>query len=208
MNAGAAFSHKPISYFTQAASSEPDSKWVAIYTRFRREKFVRNLLQKAGIHCYVPLLKKVRKYETKLRYVELPIIHCYVFARILPENRIAVLRTPGVVDFVRFAGEIVTIPEEEIALMQRVVGDIRDEQAFSRDFVSGEEIEVIAGHLTGLRGVLIARKNKAKFQVEFERMGCTLRIDIDPVNMRRTGRRRSFEGRSFCHDVPGTRQGV
>ena len=172
-------------------------RWFAFYTRYKREKYICNLLVKSGIICYVPLIKRIRQYNSKVRQVELPLINCYVFAKIRKVNSVTVLSTPGVVNFVKFSSEIISIPEQEIELLRRVVGDVQDVDVVLNSFETGDEVEIIAGNLTGVKGILISGKNKNNFLIELERMGYSLRIEVDPSHLRKTANKRTVADREL-----------
>ena len=165
-------------------------RWFAVYTRYKREKYICNQLQKAGVHCYVPLIKHTRRYSTKVRIAEIPLIHCYVFTKIRKDDYITVLNTPGVVDFVKFSNDLISIPEPEIKLMQRVVGEVDDVELVTHRFEKGDEVEIIAGKLTGIRGFLLDKKTKKYFLIELERIGYSLQIEVDAAYLRKTGKHR------------------
>ena len=82
---------------------ETEPRWFAVYTRYKREKLVAQQLRDKGIEVYLPLQHFTRRYTRKIKKVEMPLISCYVFARITKKEYVPVLETPDVVQFVRFA---------------------------------------------------------------------------------------------------------
>ena len=157
-----------------------EARWFAIYTRYKREKTVAKALQQKGIHCYLPIQKLTRHYVRKIKHVELPLINCYLFVKITKEDYIPVLETQDVVRFVNFSRNLLAIPEEEISIMQRVVGELKDVSAEPSHFYPGAEVEIIGGQLTGLKGVLLEQKNEKNFVVELNSLGYALHMHIDP----------------------------
>ena len=106
---------------------EQEPRWFAVYTRYKREKLVAKRLREKGIEVYLPLQHFTRKYTRKVKEVSLPLISCYVFTRIVKKEYVPVLETPDVVQFVRIAKNLISIPPHEIQILQRVVGEqIRD----------------------------------------------------------------------------------
>jgi len=49
---------------------------------------------------------------------------------------------------------------------------------------AGEEVEVMSGPLTGLRGKLVRRNNKREFLIELENIGYAFQLSV-PLNMLR-----------------------
>jgi len=159
--------------------------WYAITTKFKCEKYVTAVLQRKGLEAYVPLLKKTRRYTRKIKTYEIPMISCYAFVKIVPEDSARVLEVPYVHGFLRFDGKIVPVPEREIQMMRRVVGEISDVVVEPRHWVRGDRVEVIAGNLTGIQGTLIEGSGKHEFIIELETLGYQLRMVVDRSVLRR-----------------------
>jgi transcription antitermination factor NusG len=166
---------------------EHEARWFAVCTKYKREKLVHKRLEDRGIESYLPLQKFIRRSTRKIRKVELPLISRYIFTRIIKKEYIPVLDTPDVTGFVHFSNNLIAIPEQEINLLKRIVGEGFEMEAAPNDFVQGDEVEVIAGKLSGLRGVLLGKENKHNFLVELRHIGYALRIQIDPELLRAVG---------------------
>jgi transcription antitermination factor NusG len=160
--------------------SQTESRWFAIYTKFKCEKFVADLLRKKNIESYVPLVNKTKKYARKIKHYQVPLINCYVFVCIKQEEYLQVLETEYVIKFLRHGKDLFSIPAREIQTLKRVAGDV-DEVVASHnyEFSPGEDVEVSSGSLTGLRGKIISKSGKKSFVVELENIGFQLRINID-----------------------------
>lgn len=165
--------------------SQTEAKWFAIYTGFRKEKYVQKELKKKGIETYLPLLQQTRKYERKVKQAELPLISCYLFVKICKPAYVPVLETEYVRGFVKFSKNLISIPEKEIELMQHIVGEKLIMSAEPYQWESGDEVEVIAGSLTGLKGKLVRRNNKKEFLVTLINMGYSLQLSVAPNLLRR-----------------------
>lgn len=167
-------------------AAEP--RWFAIYTRYKCEKQAFQQLVKKGVAVYLPLQKHTRRYTRKIRIVELPLISCYLFVRITKADYVKVLETENVQGFVRFSQNLISIPEHEINLMKRILGEGWEVQAEKTTFVAGDEVEIAVGNLMGMKGVLVeAEENKTQVLVELERLGYTLRISVDKSILMKTG---------------------
>ncbi|HRI60637.1 MAG TPA: transcription termination/antitermination NusG family protein, partial [Saprospiraceae bacterium] len=117
--------------------SEP--RWFAVYTKYKREKLVQKRLQEQGINAYLPIQRLTRRYERKVKTVEMPLISCYVFTRITKKQYVPVLNTPDVLQFVKFSQNLIAIPEREIQLLQRIAGEGMDMEVEQNAFHPGEE---------------------------------------------------------------------
>lgn len=166
---------------------ETEAKWFAIYTRYKREKMVAQRLQQKGIEVYLPLQKFTRRYVRKVKHVELPLINCYLFTKITKKEYIPVLETQDVVKFVRFSKNLISIPDAEIQVIQRVVGEAIEIEVSPSEYLPGDDVEVIAGQLTGLKGKLVKKENDKNFLIELESLGYQMRMQVDPALLQRIG---------------------
>lgn len=164
---------------------EHEPRWFAVYTNYKREKMVHKQLGAKGVHAYLPLQKVTRRYTRKIKHVELPLINCYLFVKITKADYIKVLETEHVLKFIRFSNNLLSIPEAEIQLMKRVIGEELDFTIEPATFIEGEEVEIIGGQLTGLEGKLVAQEGKQRFLVELTNIGFQFRMEIDPALLRR-----------------------
>lgn len=158
--------------------SQTDKRWFAVYTRFKSEKYITDKLTKKGIEAYVPLLKYTKRYERKIKQVEIPLISCYVFVKITESEYVKVLQTEHVIRFLQLHGKLLSIPEEEMNLMKWVVGENAIEKVHEGSMNKGAEVEVIGGNLTGLKGKIIRQHNKKFFVVALENIGYTLELNV------------------------------
>jgi len=160
--------------------SSTEARWFAVYTKFKCEKFVAELLRKKNIEAYVPLFNKTKRYERKIKHYQIPLIHCYVFVMITQKQYLQVLETEYVLKFLRQGKDLLAIPIHEIQILKRVAGDVEEIEASNvHDFAPGERVEVISGTLTGLQGKVIQKSGKKSFVVELEHIGFQLRINVD-----------------------------
>ena len=160
--------------------SEKESRWFAINTKFRCEKFVAQLLSKKKIESYVPTLLKTKRYQRKIKRYEIPLINSFVFVHINKSQYIPTLETEYVFKFLKQGQDLISIPDEEINILRRVAGDCIEVNLSSPDeLTSGDEVEVTSGPLTGMKGVVIQKAGKKSFCIELKTVGYTLHINID-----------------------------
>ena len=89
--------------------------WFAIYTKPRWEKKVDSILLRKGIESWCPVQKVERKWSDRRKIIDDPVFKSYVFVRITGEERLSVLQTEGVLNFVHFLGKPAVIKDEEVA---------------------------------------------------------------------------------------------
>src|SRR5438876_1090368 len=94
--------------------NEKEKKWFAVYTKPRWEKKVNITLLRKGIESWCPLQKVERQWSDRKKIIEDPVFKSYVFVRITNEERLQVLQTEGVLNFVYFLGKPAVIKEVEV----------------------------------------------------------------------------------------------
>ena len=57
----------------------------------------------------------------------------------------------------------------------------------SEDATTLDEVEIIAGNLSGMKGELIEVQGKNKVLIELSHLGYTLKIELPPSYLRRLG---------------------
>jgi len=163
-------------------------KWFAIYTNYKREKLVVKNLSDRGIKAYLPLQQIVRQYQRKRKVVELPLFNCYVFVNIDLSEYTKVFQTEHVLSFIKFNKSIISIPDREIDLLKRLLGEDIPVTIQDQSFEEGEIVEIATSSLSGIKGRLIGKRGKREMIVELEQIGYNLRISVPPEVLIRVAR--------------------
>lgn len=163
---------------------ESEARWFAVRTGYKREKQVLKRLSARGLEAYLPIMTVTRHYTRKTKTVELPLFTCYVFVKITKSAYVPVLEDPDVSGFVKIAKDLIAIPEEEITLLRRIVGEQIKLEAQPIRFELGDEVELIHGQLTGLRGKLVDKGNQKQLVVDLQHIGFSLRLEVAPAHLR------------------------
>jgi transcription antitermination factor NusG len=159
---------------------ETEPRWFAVRTRFRDEKVALKMLGNYHIDAYLPIQKVTRRYNKKVRHVELPLINSFVFVRICTHEYKTVLQTEYVTGFLKLGSNILAIPDVQIDLMRRLLGEgVELTLEPTVGYEKGDWVEVISGPLLGLRGVLVNIKGKDKMLIDLINLEHTLQISID-----------------------------
>ncbi len=158
-------------------SDQLDSQWYAVYVKYKCEKLVANLLTRKGIKAYVPLKTVFRIKGKQKRRVLLPLISSYVFVKISKNEYVTVLETNKVLNFVKFANSLISIPEREIDILKRVVGDIQlNVLAHPTQINKGDKVRIVSGSLAGLNGELKDIRGNQQVLIELHHIGYNLLI--------------------------------
>lgn len=145
----------------------------------RHEKKVAQALTEKGIENYVPIRKELRSWSDRKKWVETVVITCYVFVKVTPKQREQVLQTDSVVNFVRIARQDACIPDEQMELLQMVLGDTElDVELNYEDLQPGEFFEVLSGPFQGKTVELVQLKGKKKGRVSLQGVSVVFEIDL------------------------------
>jgi transcription antitermination factor NusG len=175
----------PIKLESNAAFPAPcvaakESRWYAIHTVARHEKSVAQQLQENGVLTFLPLMQQIRQWSDRRAKVEVPLFSCYAFVRTVQttEERLKVLRTPGVLGFVGSERVGTPIPTEEIENLQTA---IREKIPFAvHPFLrAGKRVRIRGGSLDGMEGILVGRAGDTSLIVSVELLQRSVSIRVD-----------------------------
>jgi len=162
-----------------------EARWFAVRTGFRKEKIVHKRLNSKGIISYLPLYKVIRRYERKVKHLELPLINSYLFVKITKADYVRVLETEQVHAFVQFNRNLIAIPKSEIDTVRRVLGEEMEVAVVEEKYRKGDQVEVIGGRLTGLHGELIDGEGQKRLIIRLENIGVGLEVEVDAKYLRK-----------------------
>jgi len=162
-----------------------EEKWYALYTRPRAEKLVFQRLVEEGIETFLPLQKTYRMWSDRKKLVEKPLLSSYVFVKTNKKNFPRVYKTNGVVKFVSFEGQPVSIPQNQIDNLRLLINSDAEIEVSSEKFTPGDNVEVINGSLIGLTGELIKIGSKNRVVVRIDRLDQNLILKIPKAFLRK-----------------------
>jgi transcription antitermination factor NusG len=161
--------------------------WYAIYTRSRNEKKVNKLLTDDGIETYLPLVKVLKQWSDRKKWVEEPLFKSYIFVHISPDQYYPVLNVPGVVRYITFERKAVEVPPMQILAIQQFVNeaDIPEDYDDLDHLQKGDTVEIFRGSLKGLIGTLVDWRGKQKVRIEIESIGKSILLTVSKSYLKR-----------------------
>lgn len=162
-----------------------EDKWYAVYTRPRAEKLVYERLVELNIETFLPLQKTYRMWSDRKKMVEKPLLSSYIFVKTTKKSFPLVYKTNGVVKFVSFEGQPVSIPENQIDNLRLLINSDAEITVTSEKFAPGDNVEVINGSLIGLTGELIKIGSQNRVVVRVDRLDQNLILKIPKAFLRR-----------------------
>ena len=161
-------------------SQSTPAEWYAVYTYPNVEKKVHETITEMGVETYLPLQKTVKQWSDRQKKVEVPLFPNYVFVKTTPQKRFDLFHIKGLVRFVAFEGKPVSIPEQEIDTIKRVLG--KEGVSLNHAPVAGnqgEYVKIMQGQFAGTEGVIVREASgKNRLIVQIRALKQTLSIDI------------------------------
>jgi transcription elongation factor/antiterminator RfaH len=162
-----------------------DYQWFAVYTRSRTEKKAHDELVKKGIICFLPMLKVLRQWSDRKKWVEVPLFNSYLFVQISQQEYQRVLQTQGLVRFITFEGKAVPIPQQQIEAIKIFLGQgAPNYLQTDMNFETGANVEITRGAMMGLTGILLHVAGKHRVKVEIDCVGQSLIIDVPKTSLK------------------------
>lgn len=157
-------------------------RWYAAYTFPRHEKAVAEHLKSKSLETYLPLFEKQNRWKDRMARVQLPLFPGYVFVRLPLRERLRVLETSGVLRLVGFSGHPTPLPEGEIESLKTYLA-FRRAEPFPH-LTTGKRVEVKAGPLAGLEGVVVRRKGKMRIVVSMDSIQRSIALELEAADVR------------------------
>ncbi len=160
-------------------------RWYALYTRSRFEKKLMTELSDRSIEVFLPMREILSRWKDRKKRIWVPLFAGYIFVNQVdtPENRYRVLNIPGAVRFVGHEGHAEPIPDDQIHAVRRFL-----EASISIDpypyIVVGQRVEIIAGALKGLVGILIQKKGRFRFVLKVDLIRQAVSVEVDASDVR------------------------
>ncbi len=155
-----------------------NTSWYAVYVKSRAEKKVALDFEYENINYYLPLVKKLKLWSDRKKWVEEPLFRSYIFVNIKQLDYYKILQIPGTVKYITFEGRAVPIPEAQINAIKYYLEENDPENLDDSKWQKGIKIKIISGSMTGLTGELIEVRGKKTVKVEIEAIGSTLLIHV------------------------------
>ncbi|MBT3478901.1 MAG: UpxY family transcription antiterminator [Candidatus Marinimicrobia bacterium] len=167
-----------------------EQHWIAVRSKPRAEKVALQQLEKNGIEAYLPLVRQKRKWSDRMKWVELPLLSSYLFARIELKNSIFVLETHGISTIVKFSGSIAIVQDEVIKSI-RLALEGGYELEPTEYFSVGDEVEVFEGPMKGTKGIVLQIKGEDRLVIKIDALQQAIAVHIDLKFLQSVGKKRA-----------------
>jgi transcription antitermination factor NusG len=136
-------------------------------------------LLRKSINSWCPLQKVERQWSDRKKIIEDPLFKSYVFVNINEEERLKVLMTDGVLNFVHYLGKPAVIRNEEIEMIKKYLSeeDAKIEIISIEGFKTDSKVRVNHGVFMDNQGKVI-RGGKKKVYVELQSLGQVMVVEF------------------------------
>jgi transcriptional antiterminator RfaH len=153
-------------------------RWYPIYVHPRAEQKTAELLLKRGIECYLPLVKTLKQWSDRKKWVSEPLFRSYLFVHISNKEYDLVLQTPSVVRFIYFSGRAAFIPDLQIQLLKDYLAGEMVPELVNTHFAAGQKVKIIRGHLKGYEAELVSWEKQHHLILRLDALGQSLLLQI------------------------------
>jgi transcription antitermination factor NusG len=156
-----------------------EKKWYALYTKPRWEKKIDASLIKKNIESWCPLQKIERQWSDRKKIIEEPLFKSYIFVHIDLNEKVKVLQTDGILNFVHYLGKPAIIKEDEISLIKQYLleKDVKISLISKEGYAASTKIRVNHGVFMGKEGTVL-RNAKKKIFVKLESLGQVMVVEF------------------------------
>ena len=156
--------------------------WYALQVRTRYERVVAEHLGGRGYEWFLPLSKERKRWSDRIKEVESPLFPGYLICRFDVQNRLPILKTPGLIQIVGYNRQPISVDEFEIAAIQTLVASGLPNQLCS--FVEiGDRVRIQSGPLYGLEGILVESRGRHKFVLSVSLLQRSVAVEIDALSV-------------------------
>jgi transcription antitermination factor NusG len=152
--------------------------WFALHVRTRHEAGVAAHLQGMGYEDFLPLYKTRTRWSDRTKEIETPLFPGYLFCRFDPQNRLPILKTPGVIQVVGYSRQPIPVEETEIEAIQALVASGIPSQPWPYLEI-GEKVRIESGPLRGREGVLVEFKGTRRIVLSVALLQRSVAVEID-----------------------------
>jgi len=166
--------------FSDSLLNKSSLLWHVIYTRGRYEKRIAEQITEQGIEIFFPLVKQLRQWKDRKKWVEIPLFPNYIFVKADEKILSEILHINGVLKSVNSYGKPVTVSNKQMSSISKLIHETQyPEVEFNLPEI-GSDIKIISGPLKGISGKLMQRKGKHKICIAIEAINASILVDIDP----------------------------
>jgi transcription antitermination factor NusG len=169
--------------------------WFALHVRTKYEARVASFLEGKGYQLFLPVHTCRKRWSDRVKNVETPLFPGYLFCRLDPQDRLPILKTPGVIQIAGYNRVPVPVEESEILAIQALIESGLPNRPWPF-LEAGDRVRIDAGPLRGHQGILVDFKGSHRLVLSITLLHRAVAVEIDaalveslrPASMERVSR--------------------
>jgi len=163
---------------TETGTLPTSFPWYALQVRSRFEPCVADYLAGKGYEWFLPTYTSRKQWSDRIKEVESPLFPGYLFCRLDIQNRLPILKTPGVIQIVGCNKQPVALDESEITAIQALVASGIPNQPWPFGEI-GDQVQIESGPLRGLHGILVESRGNQRLVLSVTLLQGSVAVEID-----------------------------
>ncbi len=154
-------------------------QWYVLVAKSLTHKRVSALLHKLNLEYYLPVQRQLHYWSDRKKWVDVPILKPYLFLYSTEAGRDILFNTTSAFRFLRFDGKLATASQREIddiRLLCSYGSNIKLENGQAR---AGDKVNIVAGPLAGLQGLVLQQNGAHKLQVQIASLGRFASVEVE-----------------------------
>ncbi len=159
--------------------------WHVLQVRPNSEKKVGARLVDMGFEVCVPTQKQYRLWSDRKKLIDVVLFSNYVFVATSEKRRNDVFLAGSVFKYVQSSGKIAILSEKEMDTVKKMGTASSSIQIVYEGFSVAEEVEIISGSLSGLRGKVLAVNGLSRIQLALPFLKCFANVELKQTEIRK-----------------------
>ena len=154
-------------------------QWFAVRTKSRQEKVAAGMLDSLAVDNFLPLKTELRQWSDRKQAVTVPLFSGYLFVHtnLTGDNKLRVLKVPGITAFVGDNKGPAPIPDEQVEGVRAVVTQGLGCTVHSL-LEEGDRVRVMRGALAGVEGRLVRINSSSRLVISIELIHQSIAVSI------------------------------
>ena len=165
-------------------SNDKEKHWYAVYTIVRHEKAANSALIEKDIETFLPLREVISQWKDRRKKVLLPLFPGYLFIKSTLEDRLIILKTPGIVRILGVTGSPIPIPDEQVDAIKKLIESKLPIDPYPY-YNEGKMVVVVNGPLQGVVGRILKKRasNKLILSVDLIKRSVSVEVKAEDVEL-------------------------
>ena len=154
--------------------------WFVLHVKPRTEKKVARYLTEYRYFCHLPLYVKITKVQRRKVKRLLPLFPGYVFTRLLPDERVNMLKTNLIVSTI-----YVKQPRVMIHQLRQIAHASRGDTSMTPVAMCkvGDYVRVVSGPMRGTEGYIQRKGRESSLCLNVEILGVAVEVSVAPYDV-------------------------